>query len=87
MKINRSEYIANQSIIDGFKPRYMATTPKGKARAFNLIIWLLVGFCIPFMALGVISHYHKSECHSKALATAGKVGTDHYYQELGKCSK
>lgn len=87
MKTNRSEYQTQQEIIRGFKTRRMVKIPHGRAWAINLLIWLAVGFAVPFALLGIISHYHQSGCHSKALAIAGNVGTDHYHSELEKCSK
>ena len=87
MKTNRSEYLINQAIIEGFKPRYMVSAPKGKTKALNNIVWLLVGFCIPPAMVGASSHYNKTQCHNKALSVAGNVGTDHYYSVLENCSK
>jgi len=57
MKSNRSEYQTQQDIIRGFRPRRMVQVPQGKARAFNLLIWLLAGFCAPLALLSIISQW------------------------------
>jgi len=57
MKSNRSEYQTQQDIIRGFKPRRIVQVPQGKARAFNLLVWLLVGFCTPFALVGIVEQW------------------------------
>ena len=87
MKISRSEYQTQLDIIEGFKPRYLAKRNRGGLKAVTLILWLLIGFVMPFSLFGIASQYQQTQCHQKALDVAGNVGTDHYYSELEKCSK
>lgn len=87
MKIVRSEYQTQMDIIEGMKPRYMAKKQKGGLKLVTLLLWLLIGFVMPFSLFGIVSQYQQTQCQQKALDVAGKVGTDHYYSELDKCSK